>query len=407
MNAPSSSSLPLDGVRVVVTRTRQQSAALISALEKLGAEAVSVPVIEITDPADGGAALRDGLAALQAGDWVVISSPNGAGRVVEALEGRSLNQGVSVAVIGPGTKARAEAAGLTVDLMPSASIAEGLLEFLPGPGAGGGTMLLARAQEARALLPDGLRRRGWTVNDVAAYRTVGLPVAEADFAACRHADVAAFTSASTVRHLFDGVGRENLPPVLACIGPATADQAEALDLSPDIVSTEHSIPGLVGAIAAAIPQMVLLRPEPAEAADSQWLLEQYYAEIDRRFATGLDRSAVLTSDPEEVSPPNGLFLAGRLAGRPVACGALKGVEPGVADIKRMWVSDRVRGRGVGRRLLRRLVAEARADGLHRVRLETNEGLTEAISLYRSEGFVEVTAFNNEPHAHHWFSLDLG
>ena len=397
---------PLEGVRVVVTRTREQSASLISALEAEGAEGIAVPVIEITDPPDGGAALRSGLAALEPGDWVVLSSPNGVVRVAEALAEQPLRSGVSVAVVGPGTKARAEEAGIPVDLMPSTAIAEGLLEFLPGPGAGGGTMLLARAEQARALLPDGLRKRGWTVNDVAAYRTVGVPVSPEVAVTCRHADVAAFTSASTVRHLFEGVGRENLPPVLACIGPATADQAAALDLTVDIESSDHSIPGIVAAIADAVPQMVLLRPEPAAAEDSQWMLEQYYAEIDARFESGLDRGIVQTTDPDEISPPNGLFIAGRLAGRPVACGVLKIVEPGVADIKRMWVGDRVRGRGVGRRLLRRLVAEGRAMGLRRVQLDTNRVLDEAISLYRSEGFVEVPAFNDEPHAHHWFALDF-
>lgn len=396
----------LRGVRVVVTRSREQSATLIAALEAEGAETVPVPVIEIVEPDDGGAALRDGLAALTSGDWVVISSPNGASRVGRALADRPLAPGVSVAVIGPGTKARAESAGVPVDLMPSSSIAEGLLEFLPGPGAGGGTMLLARAAEARPLLPDSLRARGWTVNDVATYRTVGLPVAADDVLACRHADVAAFTSASTVRHLVEGVGRDNLPPVLACIGPATSDQATEMGLTVDIEAREHSIPGMVAALVAGIPQTVLLRPEPAGAPESQWMLEQYYSEIDRRFETGLDRDAVQSTDPHEISPPNGLFIAGRLAGHPVACGALKISEPGVADIKRMWVGDRVRGRGVGRRMLRRLVAEGRALGLRQVRLDTNQALTEAIDLYRSEGFVEVPAFNDEPHADHWFTLDF-
>lgn len=397
---------PLDGVRVVVTRSREQSSSLIAALEREGATAVAVPVIEIIDPPDGGAALRDGLAGLVAGDWLVVSSPNGATRVGAALEGRPLAHGVAVAAIGPGTKARAEAVGIEVDLVPETSIAEGLLEALPDPGAEGATVLLARAEQARAVLPDGLRQRGWRVLDVAAYRTVAVTVPVDDMVACRHADVAAFTSASTVRHLVDGVGRENLPPVLACIGPATAEQARALGLHVDIEAAPHTIPGLVTAMVAAIPDTVLLRPEPAGAPDSQWLLEQYYAEIDERFDTGLDRDAVLTSEPDEISPPGGLFLAGRLAGEPVACGALKTVAPGVADIKRMWVSEAVRGRGVGRRVLRRLVAEARAMGLRRVQLETNRVLTEAIALYRSEGFVEVPAFNDEPHAHHWFALEF-
>lgn len=401
------SAAPLDGVRVVVTRRREQSTALISTLEAEGAEAVAVPVIDVIDPPDGGAELRSGLAGLEPGDWVVITSPNGATRVAAALAGQPLVDGVSVAAIGPGTKARSEAAGVLVDLVPQTSIAEGLLDALPGPGPGGGTMLLARAEVARATLPDGLRARGWTVHDVAAYRTVAVPVAPEMAVACRHADVAVFTSASTVRHLVDGVGRENLPPVLAAIGPATAQQALDLDLEVAIESGDHSIPGLVAALAATVPEMVLLRPEPAAAEESQWMLEQYYDEIDRRFETGLDRSAVQSTDVHEISPPNGLFIAGRLGGKPVACGALKIGEPGVADIKRMWVNDEVRGRGVGRRILRRLVVEARALSLSRVRLDTNRILTEAIALYRSEGFVEVPAFNEEPHAHHWFALDLG
>ena len=231
-------------------------------------------------------------------------------------------------------------------------------------------------------------------------------VAAADIEACRHADVAAFTSASTVRHLVEGVGAENLPPVLAAIGPATATQADALGLTVDIVAADHTIPGLVRSIATAVPDMVLLRPEPADSADARWLLEQYFAEIDRRFETGLDRDNLLATPPGDLSPPGGLFVAGRLAGAPVACGALKTVEPGVADIKRMWVGEAVRGRGVGRRLLRRLIAEARAMGFRRVRLDTNRALTEAIALYRSEGFAEVPAFNDEPHAHHWFALDF-
>ena len=397
---------PLDGVRVVVTRPRAQAVSLITALEAEGAVAVPVPVIEIVDPADGGAALRAGIAALDSGDWLVVSSPNGATRVAAVLRDTPLAGDVSVAVIGPGTRVRAEALGIRVDLMPDSSIAEGLLAALPDPPASGSTMLLARAEEARAVLPEGLAARGWQVRDIAAYRTVGVPVAAADIEACRHADVAAFTSASTVRHLVEGVGAENLPPVLAAIGPATATQADALGLTVDIVAADHTIPGLVRSIATAVPDMVLLRPEPADSADARWLLEQYFAEIDRRFETGLDRDNLLATPPGDLSPPGGLFVAGRLAGAPVACGALKTVEPGVADIKRMWVGEAVRGRGVGRRLLRRLIAEARAMGFRRVRLDTNRALAEAIAIYRSEGFAEVPAFNDEPHAHHWFALDF-
>jgi ribosomal protein S18 acetylase RimI-like enzyme len=100
------------------------------------------------------------------------------------------------------------------------------------------------------------------------------------------------------------------------------------------------------------------------------------------------------------------MLVARLAGRPVGCGVLKRTGPGVIDIKRMWVDPSLRGRGLGRRLLGRLVHEAGAFEVDEVRLETNRALVEAIALYRAEGFIEVEPFNDEPHAHHWFSRKL-
>ena len=239
---------PLDGVRVVVTRARDQAGGLADALEELGATAVVVSAIQITDPADRGVALRGHLAALGPDDWLVITSPNGAAKVSEALTLRPLAQGVSVAVIGPGTRARAQELGIKVDLVPDTSIAEGLLESLPQPGHPEATVLLARAEQARRLLPEGLRKLGWTVHDVAAYRTVGVPVSEADIMVCRQSDVVAFTSSSTVSHLHAAVGPGNLPEIVACIGPATADTAQGLGLTVNVVADPHTIGGLVSAI---------------------------------------------------------------------------------------------------------------------------------------------------------------
>ena len=239
---------PLDGVRVVVTRARDQAGGLADALEELGATAVLVPVIQILDPADGGVALREHLAGLGPDDWLVITSPNGAAKVSDALTLRPLAKGVSVAVIGPGTRDRAQELGIKADLVPDASIAEGLLESLPQPGYPEATVLLARAEQARRLLPEELRNLGWTVHDVAAYRTVGVSVSDADIAACRQSDVVAFTSSSTVSHLHAAVGPDNLPEIVACIGPATADTAQGLGLAVDFVAEPHTIPGLVSAV---------------------------------------------------------------------------------------------------------------------------------------------------------------
>ena len=72
----------------------------------------------------------------------------------------------------------------------------------------------------------------------------------------------------------------------------------------------------------------------------------------------------------------------------------------------MWVSPAVRGLGLGRRQLAELEALAVAHGVRTLRLETNRALTEAIDLYRSAGYREVSAFNTEPYAHHWFEKTL-
>jgi DNA-binding MarR family transcriptional regulator/GNAT superfamily N-acetyltransferase len=135
-------------------------------------------------------------------------------------------------------------------------------------------------------------------------------------------------------------------------------------------------------------------------------LEAYYAELDERFDDGFDPLVGVTARPEELVPPAGLFLVARLHGEPVGCGGLKlhGRQP--AEVKRMWVSPSVRGLGVGRRLLAALEDQARARAVRVLHLETSRHLTAAIALYRSAGYVEVPAFNDQPGADHWFEKHL-
>ncbi|MGH2586829.1 MAG: GNAT family N-acetyltransferase, partial [Dehalococcoidia bacterium] len=100
------------------------------------------------------------------------------------------------------------------------------------------------------------------------------------------------------------------------------------------------------------------------------------------------------------------LLAASIRSEPIGCGALKFHKDQPTEIKRMWVAESARGLGVGRRLLAELEAHAVANGANVVRLETNKTLVEAISMYRSAGYVEVDAFNDEPYAHHWFEKQL-
>jgi DNA-binding MarR family transcriptional regulator len=138
----------------------------------------------------------------------------------------------------------------------------------------------------------------------------------------------------------------------------------------------------------------------------RYCMRQYFAELDRRFERGFDPSASISADDDELRPPAGLVLIATLRSEPVGCGALKFHESEPTELKRMWVAPSMRGLGLGRRLLAELEAEAARNGSRVIRLETNRSLTEAIALYRSSGYAEVAAFNDEPYAHHWFEKRL-
>lgn len=142
--------------------------------------------------------------------------------------------------------------------------------------------------------------------------------------------------------------------------------------------------------------------EDPDSPDAKWCVTQYFAELDQRFEEGFDAGRSIPADAGDLRPPRGIFLMARLDGRPVGCGAVKEAGPGVGSIKRMWVSRDVRGVGVGRRLLLALEREAAGLGMGLLRLETHRCLHEAQALYRRNGYREVPAFNDEPHAAHWF-----
>ncbi len=135
-------------------------------------------------------------------------------------------------------------------------------------------------------------------------------------------------------------------------------------------------------------------------------VREYFAEIDRRFDRGFDPERSLPAGDRELSPPAGVMLVATLRSEPIGCGALKFQARRPTEIKRMWVAASARGLGVGRRLLSELEATAAARGDGLIRLDTNRVLTEAIAMYRSAGYSEVEAFNEEPYAHHWFEKRL-
>ncbi len=243
--------LPLFGRRVVVTRAREQASTLAAHLRRLGARPLEVPTIRIDPPGDGGAGLAQAATGLRDGryDWVIFTSANAVGPLFALLRDARQLGAVQVAAIGPGTAAALADRGVVADLVPERFVAEGLLEAFAPPPPGGGRVLLPRAAEARAVLPEGLRRRGWQVDVVEAYRTVTARPAPAVLAGAAEADAICFTASSTVsRYLELGAP---VPPVVICIGPVTARTATEAGLTVTASAAEHTIDGLVRALCDA------------------------------------------------------------------------------------------------------------------------------------------------------------
>jgi DNA-binding MarR family transcriptional regulator/GNAT superfamily N-acetyltransferase len=149
-----------------------------------------------------------------------------------------------------------------------------------------------------------------------------------------------------------------------------------------------------------------VRAVDPESPDAQRCLAEYVAELNRRSERGFDPSVGATALPHELRPPAGQFVVLYQDGEAVGCGAVKHHGGAAAEIKRMWVAPRARGLGLGRLLLERLEACARAGGARVAHIETSAVLPEAIALYRSVGWVEVPPFNDEPFADHWFEKKL-
>jgi uroporphyrinogen III methyltransferase/synthase len=237
---------PLAGLTVAVTRARAQSSALAARLRGLGARVVEAPAIRVA-PIDGPAP------ALERYDLVCLTSPNGVRVLFERMaaagqDARAL-AGARVAAIGPGTAAALRDRGVIADIVPERSVAEGLVEALADVPVR--SALIARAAEAREVLPDALRKRGATVDVLALYETVAERLDQAQLESVRGADYVTFTSSSTVRFFFDAVADGVAAGTrLVSIGPVTTATLREHGLNPDVEAARHDIDGLVEALVA-------------------------------------------------------------------------------------------------------------------------------------------------------------
>jgi uroporphyrinogen III methyltransferase/synthase len=244
---------PLHGRSVVVTRARAQASELAARLAALGAHVVEAPAIRI-EPRP--AAEVDPVVE-RIGDYalVCLTSPNGAALLLAALErgghdARSL-AGVTVAAIGPGTAAELRRGGIRADVVPPRSIAEALVEALAAVPVEGRRVLVARAAEARDVLPDALRERGAEVDVLALYDTVAAPLDREQLDAAAAADYVTFTSSSTVRFFVEGGGGSLAADArVVSIGPVTSATARDHGLEVHVEAERHDLDGLVDALVA-------------------------------------------------------------------------------------------------------------------------------------------------------------
>jgi uroporphyrinogen III methyltransferase/synthase len=248
---------PLHGEVVAVTRARAQASELAARLRELGAEVVETPAIRIEPrPLEG--ELRAAIDRIRDYALVCVTSPNGVRLLFDALANSGADSardaralaGATVAAIGPGTAAALAEHGIRADVVPERFVAEALVEALASVPVEGRRVLVARAAEARPVLPEALRERGAEVDDVALYDTVAEPLPEADRAALGRATYVTFTSSSTVRFLLESGVRPPEGARIVSIGPVTSATADEHGLTVDVEAERHDIAGLVDALTA-------------------------------------------------------------------------------------------------------------------------------------------------------------
>lgn len=262
---------PLAGRRVLVARAAHQQGRLSALLAGLGAIPVEVPLLAIDAPEDGGAALRAAVADLAAGHVRVVglTSPNGVAAVAAAAAdvpgAPSALATAWVGCVGPGTAGRFhDLVGRAPDLVAPVHTTAGLGEAFPAPdGLGTDRVLLLRADLASPGLPRALRRDGWQVDDVTAYRTrlvTDLPDDVVEDLVTGAIDAVAAGSPSTVDALVEALDGAVLDAdhgaKLVAIGPVTATRARDLGVAVAAQADPHDIDGLVRAVVDALAHPV-------------------------------------------------------------------------------------------------------------------------------------------------------
>jgi uroporphyrinogen III methyltransferase/synthase len=253
---------PLFGKRILVTRARNQASELVDLIDELGGEALEFPVIQLQAPTNPTAKqqLSQALDQLADYDWVVFTSVNGVDFFFRSLQeyGIDIRRMVQarIAAVGPKTAEALRDRGLITDTLPGKFQGEELLTAMLPDLKAGQRVLLPRADIAREFLPKKLSEHGLLVTEIDVYENIvcadhGDEVLEQLLNHAVH--VITFTSSSTVANLFQALKQLGVAEPLdllthieiACIGPITAQTAEAFGLKVTYLAEEATISSLV------------------------------------------------------------------------------------------------------------------------------------------------------------------
>ncbi|CQD05694.1 uroporphyrin-III C-methyltransferase HemD [Mycobacterium lentiflavum] len=251
----------LYGWTVLVPRTKDQAGEMSERLTSYGALPVEVPTIAV-EPPRSPAQMERAVKGLVDGrfQWVVFTSTNAVRAVWEkfgefGLDARAFS-GVKIACVGESTADRVRAFGISPELVPAGEQSSlGLLDDFPPYDSifdPVNRVLLPRADIATETLAEGLRERGWEIEDVTAYRTVRAappPASTREMIKTGGFDAVCFTSSSTVRNLVGIAGKPHARTIIACIGPKTAETAAEFGLRVDVQPDTAAIGPLVDALA--------------------------------------------------------------------------------------------------------------------------------------------------------------
>ncbi|MCA2320800.1 uroporphyrinogen-III synthase [Mycobacterium intracellulare] len=251
----------LYGWTVLVPRTKDQAGEMSERLTSYGALPIEVPTIAV-EPPRSPAQMERAVKGLVDGrfQWVVFTSTNAVRAVWEkfgefGLDARAFS-GVKIACVGESTADRVRAFGISPELVPAGEQSSlGLLDDFPPYDSvfdPVNRVLLPRADIATETLAEGLRERGWEIEDVTAYRTVRAappPAETREMIKTGGFDAVCFTSSSTVRNLVGIAGKPHARTIIACIGPKTAETAAEFGLRVDVQPETAAVGPLVDALA--------------------------------------------------------------------------------------------------------------------------------------------------------------